>query len=367
VDQQETTRSLYFCDVALLNVHTLKGGPAIREADIRMSGLDAWADRYGAVKSVPGGVGMSHVAPLVALLGFGRLSFERHESMRLGFSSGEVRADSGISLRYDRPTDLMTVVRTAIEPTQDLVTFLLGVPCHLTQVKVYVSTESGPYLRERHEITVLMAGSRFGGTLQDRPTLDDPLLLTHMLDRFSAVVAKWFDLQRILKLPLSLLLAADYAPSGFIDSAFLQVVQACEAFHRRLFAGLKIPASDFQTRRDRILAAVDDADRPAVQRALALANEYSLQQRISELLKVVPQDVRKPWGRIGQFANRVANTRNALSHGLKPDQNRDELDADGMLLATARLRRALRVLIFLQLGFSHEDIQSLLRWGPMVY
>jgi len=162
-------------------------------------------------------------------------------------------------------------------------------------------------------------------------------------------------------------LAAEYAPSGFVESAFLQMVQACEAFHRRLFDGLKTSLADFERQRDRILAAVGDTDRPTVKRTLARANEYSLQQRIRELVTELPQDVRQPWGQIGSFATRVANTRNVLSHGLKPNPNRAELDADGMLQATARLRRALRVHIFLQLGFSDEDLRSLLRRSSAVY
>lgn len=338
-EEGETTRSVYYGDLALLNVHVKDSGLAVQSIDIRMTGLDRWADRYGAVKSIPGGVKWEHVPALVAALPFGQLTLERHLSSRLGLSSAEVRADSGIGLRYDRPTDLLTVLRHGIEPAQDLATFLLGEPCHITDIKVSVSSNASLYLRKQREITLLMAGTRVGGIPSGRPAVTEHVLVTQMVDMFPSVVARWFDLQRDLKLPLSYLLTSEYAPSGFVESAFLQMVQACEALHRRLFDGLTETPEEFAARRARILKRVGDVDRATVNRALAMANEYSLERRIRELLVAIPAKVRQPWGKPGTFATRVANTRNLLSHGLKPSATRQVLDSDGMLQATARLRR----------------------------
>jgi hypothetical protein len=144
-------------------------------------------------------------------------------------------------------------------------------------------------------------------------------------------------------------------------------VQACEALHRRLYDGLVETPDAFEVRRARILKRVEDVDHATVKGMLKFANEYSLERRIRELLVAIPSAVREPWGNPGTFASRVANTRNLLSHGLKPSATRQVLDSDGMLQATARLRRIVRLLIFLRLGFTEQQVLDIVQKSPAVY
>jgi hypothetical protein len=364
-DQPTAVRSVYFCDLALLNVHSGEDGPRVADVDLRLDALNRWTDRYGGVKTIPGGVKWDHSPPLVARLPFGTFLLQRHLSSSLGTSKAEVRAESGFTLRYDTPTRLATVLREGIEPAQDLVTFLLGVPCRVTNLTLWDKPNLSMFDRRQRQITVLRSGPRTAvGAISHPGVLGDAILLTQMLDRFEDVVARWFALYERLLLPLSFFMASEYAPSEFIQPSFLQSVQACEALHRRLYEGQREPQEEFEARRARILTAVSDEDRDLVSGTMRLANEYPLQQRLRQLIVTVPPALRQGWGRPGTFATLVANTRNLLAHGLRPQATRQVLDTNGMVLASWRLRRMMRVIVLGQLGFTDADILDLFRHAP---
>ncbi len=179
----------------------------------------------------------------------------------------------------------------------------------------------------------------------------------NQLDPF---LSQWFRISGELRLTIDWLLAQDYAGHRYVETEFQESVQACEAYHRARFSGLVESTVDFTTRRDRILKPLTGKDRALVKRGLAHANEYSLDQRLRELISEapVPLAVRST---VGEFVQRVAHTRNVQAHGLTAGGIDHITDSVQLKDAAVLLKWILRVHLLKELGFSRDSIMNIIQ------
>ena len=131
-------------------------------------------------------------------------------------------------------------------------------------------------------------------------------------------MAAWFNLQPKIRDVVSLVLASRYV-RGYVTTEFLNIIQALESMHRRLFGGTYYPEKEYDKIKDVLIDALPrtmDKDlRQRLKSSYQYANEYSLRKRLGGLVDSLAPATQ---GRIASdrkaFFEKIINTRNYLTH-----------------------------------------------------
>jgi hypothetical protein len=142
--------------------------------------------------------------------------------------------------------------------------------------------------------------------------------------QFPTLVASWFryydEMEAILNLYFTAISKSDIP----VNTCFLLLAQALEAYHSRSsrFVHEIQPRADFLIRRDAILNAVADSqERQWLKGKLAHANNKTLSERLNELIGDQP-DARGFVPDTTLFANTVRWTRNYYTHYAEDEEER---------------------------------------------
>jgi len=150
------------------------------------------------------------------------------------------------------------------------------------------------------------AGSLLFFTLADDVNLED-------------ILPRWLDAYQELRLPLNLYFTTMFAPFMYLESRFLNLVQAAEGYHRVRFPDRR--AEDPPVHAERLTSIYGSIDNPKHLAWLTghlgeHSNEPSLRQRLGDLTKLARRQGLRMTGREAQsFAYAVKNARDELSHG----------------------------------------------------
>jgi hypothetical protein len=173
---------------------------------------------------------------------------------------------------------------------------------------------------------------------------------------------QWFRLRDELRLVLDLYFSTLHVSRGFMQTRFMNYVQAIEGYHRRRLARLMYPETEFATHRDTIVASAPTNLRPLAKKALAShVNEVNLAERIADVLLVL-EDAGSGVLTSGQrsckrFAIRVAEIRNIYAHVLdKPEPKPGEL-----VTLTYQVKTLVEALLLREVGFTPNTIDGMLR------
>lgn len=186
----------------------------------------------------------------------------------------------------------------------------------------------------------------------------------HVKDRFDDFLRRWFETSELFKPVHNLYFGTIHSPKMYMEHKFLSLCQAIEAYHRRVSSGVYQSRDNFMKDIYPCLidAIPDDTDKnykESIKARLKYLNEFSLRKRLSEIIEtheeVISTLISKPKNIISQ----IVDTRNFFTH-YDDELKEQSLDSNKLYMASERLKFILEVCFLFQLGFSDEEIKSLI-------
>ena len=161
----------------------------------------------------------------------------------------------------------------------------------------------------------------------------------------------------------------------YLETRFMNFVQAVEGYHRRRLNRTMYDDATFESYRDAILEHVSGRTRRLAKKALRYANEASLEDRIKDVLQelgdsshsIVLAGAAATKLDADGFANRVAYRRNVFAHNLNEDEPEDDEDEDDaeyephpreLAIFMFQLKTLVQALLLLELGFDQRAINK---------
>ena len=228
--------------------------------------------------------------------------------------------------------DLRSTLRF-VRDCQNFISFTLGKPADVTRVAVlpkFTVASKGP--RRAAELIYAATKSSSGGEC----FAPEPLFrFDDLRPSPGKFVAAWFNLQPKIREVVSLVLASRYV-RGYVTTEFLNIIQALESMHRRLFGGTYYPEKEYDKIKDVLIDALPrtmDKDlRQRLKSSYQYANEFSLRKRLSGLVDSLAPATQ---GRIASdrkaFFEKIINTRNYLTHLSEKSRSASHLADDDEL------------------------------------
>jgi len=224
-----------------------------------------------------------------------------------------------------------------------------------------------------------MPVDRIQARFSDQPTDHDVLLTLPQISRctattvndffvfrgllgaeFEGLVRRWFAEKLKLQLPVGLAANVLASQDLWTHLEFLSLLQALEGFHRATLPGIYMTDTDYEAVKkalgDALPATVSPSHKSALKSKIKYGNEYSLQKRLNELVKALPDPIHKlAIGDAGDFPRPWIDTRNFFTHW---DKELEHKIVTGQALYESNVR--LRVLLRLvYLNYIGVDLQML--------
>jgi hypothetical protein len=178
-------------------------------------------------------------------------------------------------------------------------------------------------------------------------------------ERRSALEA-WLERYDSLKPILELFLITLYQPSIYLHLQFLSLAQAIESLHTRKFPDWELPRSEFRERLSRVVDSSPEDLKEWVHKKLRGTNLAPFRKSVEELVETLPPVLRDPIGDAADFSRLVGYTRNYYTHWSERLEEKKADDQELMRLTTG-LKWIVAALILVELGFSTEQVEALVR------
>lgn len=178
-------------------------------------------------------------------------------------------------------------------------------------------------------------------------------------DRFEGFLKNWFGKAELLEPVYDLYFGTLYNPRMYLQHQFLSLVQAIESYHRRIMKNYESPEEEHDKRIEEILNTIPEKNKEWLKSRLAYSNEPTLRERLRGIFDEYSEIVNNFIEDKGAFIHKVVVTRNYLTHydsSLK-DQ---AAEREELYHITQKLKILLEVCLLVQLGFSFDDIKSLI-------
>lgn len=193
---------------------------------------------------------------------------------------------------------------------------------------------------------------------------DMPLPLRVLDPRERGIFKSWFERSEQMKPIYGLLLSTMFDPERYQQTIFLNLMQAIESFHRRVYGGEIVAAEKYEGVRDALEGAIPEGtDRDLVEKlkgVLEFGNEPSLKKRLRSLCATLkPETIQAVLGvdDLSRFLQLLADLRNYFTHYnevLRPRINRIVDDPIAAYNLNQRLRAFATLLILTHLGIDEE-------------
>lgn len=208
--------------------------------------------------------------------------------------------------------------------------------------------------------------------LHNPPTVWGPSMfftLQDVKDNLSKYLSNWIRKSDKLLLVYDLYFRSYHAKVMIVGSQFLDLAQALEGYHRRLYGGAYLNEAEYapiyKTLTSAIPQDVGGSHRNKLDGMLKYGNEYSLRKRLklicNDILKDYKEIVAELVGDVDSFIRTVVDTRNYLTH--LPDTSGDyairDDDIKKMYEYIKRMRYLLRLCFLVEMGFDPDAIRRL--------
>lgn len=349
--------------------------PLVHMVWARLDVLDQWGDRGGFVEEGElvgddnGGYSMSLALSwppeLRSEMALGTIALTVLPTP-LGVSSYSYHVEavqrSYLDCRLDPPIPLLEIEDRLLAPLRDF--FALATDCQPTYTQISLTLDA------RHEALADLwclpgtVDADHGARLLSEEEAKDAVrngvfTIRHIEEKFGQVLSRWFDVYRLLEVPLKAMLsAADYGSQRFVGDHFQSAAFAVEALHGAL--GLEVeslPRDQRASISKRMLAALTDDEREIewlASRARSVPNARYHDQ-LQQLVELSPELIQQAVG--DGFARRVKQARNYFAHlGAGGRASADELHRLTSLLILISTAQILQVL-------GVPDVESRLRYA----
>ena len=185
--------------------------------------------------------------------------------------------------------------------------------------------------------------------------------LPTIADRFEDCMRRWFEGMTDLQRMRDLYFATMHVDFMYLESRFLNYMQAIEGYHRRRLNHPRYDEGRFKELQIEILDGLEGEALELATEALEFANEVKLRTRILEVFDHLQDPT---WsillaGKIEreEFAKTTARIRNDYAHNLRTDPP----DQHELVVRTYQLRTLVEALLLLEIGFDPGAIDNMLR------
>lgn len=178
-------------------------------------------------------------------------------------------------------------------------------------------------------------------------------------EKFAVYIANWINKANLLGPVYDLYFSTLYNPYMYLESKFLNLIQAIETYHRRKFGGKYQSDEEYQAGLYKKFVNVIPSDlekgfkQSLKEGKLKYANEFSLRKRLQEIVdrlspKFAIEFIGLPKAR-KEFISKVNDTRNYLTHY---SQDLSEKSAEGseLLRLTEKLEVLLEICLLEEIG-----------------
>jgi hypothetical protein len=189
---------------------------------------------------------------------------------------------------------------------------------------------------------------------------DYMLFTVHVVsDNFENIFEQWFTVSKELDSACNLFFGAEYSRGMYLENIFLNVVHSVESYHRRRMTNQVRPKAEHRKFIRDILSNVDSKHTDWLKQQLAYSNEPKLERRVLELLDKVENVIEPLIPYKEEFAKRVKDTRNYLTHF---DRRLSGKRAQGedLFWLTQKLSYVLKACLLLELGLPLDKCKQLI-------
>jgi hypothetical protein len=244
----------------------------------------------------------------------------------------------------------------------DLMTLLIGETAYITKVRIIPKSDA----INRSTVDVFSSWMR-GDTAPVRaPEMCCPLDKLSAVER--GIFASWFEHAEKLKPVYDLLLSTMRGGQAHLQMDFLNLIQALETFHRRVYVGLTVPPNMYAPVRDALKRAIPPGTpTPLVEKLdglLEYGNELSLKKRLMYLCSTLKREsVESILGvsedRLSKFLQLLTDMRNYRTHYDEKLSSRVKNLLDDLVAAynlNVRLRALTTLLLLEHLGLDETKL-----------
>lgn len=261
------------------------------------------------------------------------------------------------SVEFPQEVSIQTVVERFASPLQDMVTLGTGVPCLITDLRLYHTEYADTGTGHQFDVEVLYDSHRVGAEVDNVLTQHEMLFTANVLSgHFGRAIAAWLAAWQELRSVCGLIFGPGYVGQDVFDNRILNTVSAAEALHRARFDSNEVSVDEHEARINAVLQSAPDAHRPWLKRKLKYSNEVDLGRRLRELY------VRAAGVASGLAPNRetfiqhLVDARNDLAHrGALPDY----IDRAPLHHAVEALKYILKACLIQETGLRAAETVSL--------
>lgn len=178
---------------------------------------------------------------------------------------------------------------------------------------------------------------------------------SYIEDSFETCIQTWSAKKELLE-PIIHYFVEAHEKGFHVPMSFLKVVQAIEAFSRRMRNNKIWSDKEFEEMIERITLQVQDEDDKKLISGI-ISNEPRLRQRLNEILSEVNDIFEIPSKKRSSYIYKIVNTRNYFTHF--DESLKDKiLDVNTMYYIANYLKLVLRVLLLRELGINNDLIKQ---------
>jgi len=180
---------------------------------------------------------------------------------------------------------------------------------------------------------------------------------------FELFIKNWFNKSEVLAPVFDLYFSVIYNPNLYLDTKFLNEVQALESYHRRKETTEKYDVSpeEHKVRMENILCSIPIDYKNWLSKKLLYSNEVSLRQRLKEIIVMHKEIAEKYIGNKDQqkeFISSVVTTRNYLTH-FDEEQEHKRAKGQNLLIIIDKLKILIKACLLEEMGMSNSEIVKL--------
>lgn len=169
----------------------------------------------------------------------------------------------------------------------------------------------------------------------------------------------WFTKYDKLGPIYNLYFSSLYNPYNYLETDFLNLAQAIETYHRRMFKGKYLESSEYReissSLKDEIPDNVTDEHRESLKSKIDFGNEFSLKTRLIKIFDKYQDALELLIPEKDIFIKDVRNTRNYYTHYSK-DLEKKAKKGQELVLLKERLKFTIEVCLLYELGIDQGNI-----------
>lgn len=238
--------------------------------------------------------------------------------------------------------------------------FLIGrpVPIHSLKIKVDDSDIGEPHKWLDLYFQSLNSSAKSSTNPRD-------MLLPHSTIelRFGSILSAWLDEYENLMPALHHYFAVQDGSLAYLDTKFIAIAQALEAFHRRTCNSTKWSKAEYKAKVSAIIDGCPEVDREWLRNKLNFGNEITLAERLRELIDPFAS-VFGEEAIIDLIVRGAVKTRNYHAH-YDPKGAAKALKGTALIALTLRLQVLFTLCFLTRLGLKDEEALELARSSPL--